>query len=142
VAKNGVFPPPEVLNLVQWIDQKCYRIDPPIPLGIPLVLDHLNPVLRELGAPPEYVRVMEPLQLCVPVAKNGVFPPEDVLPLVQWIDQKCYRIFPPIPLNIPLQLDHLNPVLVEMGLPSEQVLLQEPEKLCVPVAKNEVFPPE
>jgi len=44
-------------------------------LDIPLHLDHLNPVFRQLQVPPEDVIVREPQQLGVPVAKNGLFPP-------------------------------------------------------------------
>jgi hypothetical protein len=142
VAKEGVIPPDDVLPVIEQIDQRCYRIEPRIPLDLPLHLDHLNPVLQDLGVPPEDVIVREPLQLCVPVAKNGQFPPGEIRRLVQFIDQKCYRIEPQEPLDLPLHLDHLNPVFRQLGVPPEDVVLREPQKLCVPVAKNQQFPPD
>src|SRR5262249_13750017 len=134
VAKNGDFPPPEVLSTVQFIDQKCYNIVGG-PLGLGLHLDHLNPVLQALGAPPEDVILQQPQQLCVPVAKNGRFPPPEVLSIIRSIDQKCYNI-EGNSLNLPLHLDHLNPVLQELGAPPEDVTVGFPQQLCVPVRKG------
>jgi hypothetical protein len=81
-----------------------------------------------------------PIQLCVPVAKNQQFPPADIRQIVQFADVLCYRIQGP-PLNMQLTLDHLNPVLRNMNLPAENVFVADTRKLCVPVAKNGVFPP-
>ncbi len=134
VAKDGNFPPPEVLETVQFIDQKCYNIVGD-PLGLRLHLDHLNPVLQALGAPPEDVSLEQAQQLCVPVAKNGRFPRPDVLSVVQNIDQKCYSISGDS-LNLALRLDHLNPVLQDLGAPPEDVTLRFPQQLCVPVRKG------
>ncbi len=139
-------------GLVQFIDLKCYRITGPDgaplpPLNVDLQLDHLNPVLRQLSLPPEQVTLLEPFQLCVPVAKNGEIPPPVVLDFVRFIDLKCYNVvdattgLPGDPLNLDLVLDHLNPVLRRLGAPPEPVTLFEPQKLCVPVAKNGILPP-
>ena len=75
-------PPPPVTPTVEQIDLKCYAITnsdgfPLPPLGLPLVLSHLNPVLRQIpGVPPEeQVVVQEPQQLCVPVQKSLPPPP-------------------------------------------------------------------
>jgi hypothetical protein len=38
-------------------------------------------------------------------------------------------------------LNHLNPVLRNMNLPAENVIVGGTTKLCVPVAKNGFFPP-
>src|SRR5215813_4400153 len=71
-------------SLIESIDLKCYRIESDIQdLNLPLVLDHLNPVLKQLGAPPEHVIVHEPQQLCVPVMKNGRIPPPPVFDFVR-----------------------------------------------------------
>lgn len=52
----------------------CYNLDA-LPLDKALKLSHLNPVLKAMGLPPEDVKVTDSTKLCVPVAKNGLFPP-------------------------------------------------------------------
>lgn len=143
VAKNGVMPPPQVLRFIQFLDLKCYGIQSDITsLDLPLVLDHLNPVLVQMGAPEENVIVRDPQQLCVPVAKNGMIPPPDVLPIIQFVDLKKYAIESDVTsLDIPLRLDHLNPVFRQFQVPPEFVIVREPQQLGVPVAKNSLFPP-
>jgi hypothetical protein len=91
----------------------------------------------------EDVMVQDAQQLCVPVAKNGQFPPFDINFVDSRIDLKCYGITDPdglgLPsLGIPLTLTHLNPVLQQMsGVPLEEsVFVREPQQLCVPVAKS------
>jgi hypothetical protein len=140
VAKDNVFPPPDVLRLVQWLDVKCYRIDSDRHLGgEPIWLTHLNPLLA--GGPAEltYFEGPAPHQLCVPVAKNGNYPPPDVRPIIEYSDVLCYRLRGD-PLNRPITLTHLNPVLA--GIPPETVRVTDTEKLCVPVAKEGRFPPD
>ncbi|MBI1745661.1 MAG: hypothetical protein HYR55_03635 [Acidobacteria bacterium] len=140
VAKDGQIPPPAALNLVQWIDLKAYGIigPPPSPDEI-ISLKHLNPVLQRRQWPDERVVVGEATQLMVPVAKNGRMPTDDVLLLASFIDLKCHRIIDR-PINQPLRLTHLNPVLREMQAPDETVMVMEPVQLCVPVVKDGVFP--
>jgi len=46
------------------------------------------------------------------------------------------------PLNRQLTLTHLNPVLRSMGLQTEDVYVTDSHRICVPVAKNGLFPPE
>jgi hypothetical protein len=132
-----------VIQFVSFIDQKCYNITGE-PLNLPLVLSHLNPLLREL--PRESVLAADAQQLCVPVTKNQMPPPPPVAPVVSDLDLKCYAItnsdgFPLPPLGLPLVLTHLNPVLQQMTeVPQEeQVVVQEPQQLCVPVRK--LLPP-
>lgn len=134
VAKNDLFPPPEVLRFIEFVDLACYRIEGE-PVDFPLRLDHLNPVLAE-QFPPREVVMLFPVQLCVPVMKNGVEPPEEVRQLVSFIDLKCYLEEPPEPLNLDLQLTHLNPVLVDR-LPPHPAFVHENRELCVPVQKND-----
>src|SRR5260370_34066866 len=86
--------PPSVLP---FIDLKCYGItnqdgSPLPPVLFPLFVEHLNPLFLQLGVPPERVLMLDPFQLCVPVAKNGVNPPDDALKFIQYIDLKCYNI--------------------------------------------------
>lgn len=137
-------------SVIPFLDLKCYGITDPNgnplpPLGFQLHLDHLNPLFQQLQVPSEDVVVLDPFQLCVPVAKNGVTPPPDALQYIQWIDLKCYHFqTDPTPLNLPLLLTHLNPVLQQ--LPQEAVVVEDPQKVCVPVAKSlsdgtPVFPP-
>ncbi len=133
-------PPPS--RFVPQLDLKCYKIDDSIPaVNIPLQLTHLNPVLREMGLPPEQVVVREPQELCVPVAKNNQIPDPTVLPFIQWVDLACYGLETPAVPSLPLTLTHLNPVLRGMGLPDELVKLTTPRQLCLPVIKNNGVPP-
>ncbi|HEX6354985.1 hypothetical protein [Actinophytocola sp.] len=137
VAKNGVIPPAEVLEYVKYIDLACYRIGGPT-LEIPLVLEHLNPVLSHL--PRREVRLMEPQQLCLPVIKNDSVPPSGPLRVLMSIDLVCYREVPQVPMNATLKLTQLNPVLSH--LPSTEVGVRENRQLCVPVRKNNQNIPE
>jgi hypothetical protein len=58
------------------------------------------------------------------------------------LDERCYQILPPQPpLNLQLALSFLDPVLVKKGLHPDAVVLQEPQKLCVPIEKNNTPPP-
>ncbi|HYO15350.1 MAG TPA: hypothetical protein VE685_19300 [Thermoanaerobaculia bacterium] len=140
VAKNLNVPPPAVLELVQWLDVKCYRVESHQVVNGPIRLTHLNPLFANL--PPEFTEFLQaqPTQLCVPVAKNGKFPPHHVYNHVAYSDVLCYNLRG-LPLNRDLRLDHLNPVLREMGLPPEFVFVGDAEELCVPVAKEDFFPP-
>jgi hypothetical protein len=141
VYKNNAVPPAAVRKLVAWLDLKCYRVEAhQIPVG-PIQLTHLNPLFAAI--PPEQVKFSEvpPNQLCVPVMKNQQPPPPAVRPIVAYSDVLCYDITGN-PLNQQLQLTHLNPVLINMGLPPENVLVKDTHKLCVPVAKNGFFPPD
>jgi hypothetical protein len=135
------FPSDEVLKIIQWMDVKCYEVTSDQIARGSVRLTHLNPLLRNL--PPDGVRFEEvsPAQLCVPVAKNKQFPSHEAYRLVAFSDVLCYKVRGRA-LNTELWLDHLNPVLREMGLPSERVKVSETEELCVPVAKEDFFPPE
>lgn len=131
VAKNDRIPPPGVLEFVRFVDLSCYRTTGPT-AGMPLVLSHLNPLLT--GLPRKQVKLLAPEQVCLPVIKNDVLPPAEVLRLVRYIDLACYRTDPPVPLNIGLKLTQLNPVLGQV--PPASVGVRENRQLCVPVRKN------
>ena len=133
-------PLPTPAEFVRFLDVRCYRIPDQPPLGLPLVLDHLNPVFREYGAPPEDVVLREPQELCVPVRKESQIIPDSVLPFLQYADLKCYGIDGP-PLDLPLKIDQLNPEIAARFGPTTDVIVREPQQLCVPVAKNGQFPP-
>jgi hypothetical protein len=141
VRKNNSVLPAEVAKLIRWLDVKCYRIETAqVPNGQQITLTHLNPLITQ---PAEVVKFLNtaPTQLCMPVKKNLAAPPAEVLPIIQNSDVLCYRIDGQ-PLNQAFNLTHLNPVLVNMGLPPENnVLVGASDKLCVPVAKNGFFPP-
>lgn len=138
VAATAQLPP--VATFVQYLDVRCYKIPDQPPLNLPLQLDHLNPLFVEKGFPAEHVTVQEPQQLCVPVAKNGNYPPADTLPFIRYVDWKCYGIDGPS-LDYQLHLDHLNPVIRQMFGPGDDVWVREPQQLCVPVMKNNAAPP-
>jgi hypothetical protein len=121
-------------RFVDNLDERCYSITDPAP-GLTLRLDHLNPLFIQMHLPFEMVTLQSPQQLCVPVKKNNIAPPPDTLPFIQLIDWKCYGISGS-PLNIPLTLTQLNPVISGLFGPTVGVTVQEPQLLCVPVAKN------
>lgn len=76
VLKKGDEIPADVLNTVQWIDQEKFDVvaGPGTgPAAIELKLTHLNPVLA--GLPNEPAVISGPVQLGLPVAKNGKIPP-------------------------------------------------------------------
>lgn len=61
---------------------------------------------------------------------------------VSQLDLKCYKMSSSSTgLGLKLQLTHLNPVLIELGMPVETVVVGGAEQLCVPVAKEGVIPP-
>lgn len=139
VMKNNAVPPPAVRQLVQWLDVKCYRVEPAFDTAGPITLTHLNPLFAAtVGEPADITG--PPNQLCVPVAKNRTYPPDTVRNHIAYSDVLCYPL-KGLPLNRQLQLRHLNPVLNRLGLPMEDVWVSESEELCVPVAKNGMFPP-
>jgi hypothetical protein len=131
VAKNNVLPPPEVLAFIKFVDLSCYKIAG-ANINRTLSLRHLNPQLGPL--PVRTVVLTVPQQLCVPVVKNGLYPPHEVYNLVSHIDLKCYLEQPPAPMNRVLGLTHLNPVLG--NLPTHQVQVTYNRQLCVPVQKS------
>jgi len=142
VAKNGVIPPPGILDYVRWVDLSCYRIEGRA-VNFPLTLSQLNPVVQRLGIQDAPVTMLSPEQLCVPVAKNGVLPPPEILSVVRHIDLACYALrvlgIPGRPF--PLTLGHLNPVLADR--PKVDVKVGNARQLCVPVAKSgDKIPPE
>lgn len=140
VAKNNLVPPLEIRRLISQLDVKCYRVESDQIAGGDVNLTHLNPLFNNTAA--ENVKFVQqaPRQLCVPVAKNLQFPPAEIRQIVQFADVLCYDILG-APLNMQLVLNHLNPVLRNMGLPAENVPVTDSTKLCVPVAKDGQFPP-
>jgi len=138
VIKNGVMPPPEVRQLVSYIDLKCYLEQPQASLNLPLNLRHLNPVLTSLAA--HDVRVTLNRQLCVPVQKNNQPIPPAVLNIVRWLDLEMFdTVTPALTVPVNLTITHLNPLLA--NLPSESVTIQQATQLGLPMAKNNVIPP-
>lgn len=140
VAKNDQIPPPDVRRLIQFLDIKCYRIEAPPIDTRSIALTHLNPLFSGTPTEKAWIYGPAPTQLCVPVAKNQMIPPPDVNQIIRFSDVLCYNLRG-LPLDKQLKLTHLNPVLRNMGLPPEDVKVTESTKLCVPVAKNGLFPP-
>ena len=141
VRKNNQNIPAAVLQLIQWLDIKCYRFEPKVfPVG-QIQLHHLNPLYA--GIAPQMVQFLtapQP-QLCVPVMKNLQKPtPDAVLNIIQYADVLCQPV-QGAAINQAVTLRHLNPVLSAMGLPVENVVVGGTTELCVPVAKNGFFPP-
>jgi hypothetical protein len=141
VMKNGVPPPSTAIAALRHVDLACYRVDAaPLPTPVTLQLRHLNPVFANL--PLHYVALAGPSQLCVPVAKNGVAPPPDVIDLVRYLDLECYRVDPLTAHPVfGAVLQQLNPQLT--GIPAHNMALGTANRqLCVPVRKNnQVIPP-
>jgi hypothetical protein len=127
-------------RFVDNLDVRCYQIANQPALNVALRLDHLNPLFVSMGLAPENVVLGAPQQLCVPVEKNGVVPPSDTLPFIQYVDWKCYGISGPS-LNLPLTLTQLNPVISGLFGSTVGVTVGAPQQLCVPVVKNNANPP-
>lgn len=134
VAKNGVPPTPAALPFVRHVDLACYRVDAAaLPSPVTLALRHLNPVLANL--PGHNVVMVQPAQLCVPVAKNNVMPPAEVLALIRFIDLECYHVDPIGHPPFTVKLSQLNPQLA--NIPAHNMsLVPAQRQLCVPVRKN------
>ncbi|MEV0379467.1 hypothetical protein [Nonomuraea sp. NPDC050643] len=139
VAKNGVIPPPNVLDYLRFVDLSCYRVTGPA-INLTLGLRHLNPVLQNV---PGFSAVLNvPEHLCVPVAKNGVVPAPDILRVISHIDLLCYAHRPNPAINVPLTLNQLNPVLINQ-IPTRDVRVTTARQLCVPVQKaGDEIPPD
>ncbi|MBP2707694.1 hypothetical protein JOL79_28320 [Microbispora sp. RL4-1S] len=131
VAKNTQVPPSPALDFIRYVDLSCYRISGAT-VNTGLVLSHLNPLFQNL--PRTEVVVNTPQQLCVPVIKNNVVPPQEILNLVSHIDLKCYGITPNAALNQKVSLRQLNPVLVP-SIPTHSAGILYARQLCVPVQK-------
>lgn len=141
VVKNNNNPPAFVHALVQHLDVKCYRIAANQTVSAAITMRHLNPLPFFAALPPEVSTVgPNPDRLCVPVRKNNAAIPAAILPYIQYADVLCYP-GTGNPLGVNLSLRHINPVLVAMGLPIENVFVTNHRRVCVPVAKNGVFPP-
>lgn len=140
-AAQSPAPWPPVDQVVSHIDQRCYTFPPQHPVGVPLTLSHLNPVLVAAGAKDHDVELQEAQDLCVPIQKDDEFIPPGVLKIVQWIDWECFGIKGD-PLDITLKIDHLNPVIKAKLGPRDEVIVREPQQLCVPVVKDGKIPPD
>lgn len=140
VRKNNSGPAPAALPFDSQIDLACYRIDAdPLPTPVSINLNHLNPVLANL--PTHNVVLHRPVQLCVPVAKNGILPPPAPLALAQFVDLECYETAPGMHPMFTVGLTQLNPQLTQIP-PHPMTLAVEPRQLCVPVRKNNQFIPQ
>ncbi|MGC5012418.1 hypothetical protein ACLQ2R_16765 [Streptosporangium sp. DT93] len=131
VAKNNQVPPSPALDFIRYVDLSCYKVSG-MTVNAGLVLSHLNPLFQTL--PRTQVTLNTPQQLCVPVIKNNVLPPAEILSLVRHIDLKCYGITPNNPLNQQVSLRQLNPVLVGK-IPTHGAQVLNARQLCVPVMK-------
>lgn len=139
VRKNNAWPAQPALPFIRHIDFACYRVEAePFPSPIAINLTHLNPVLANL--PQHTVYLERPAQLCLPVAKNGKLPPDDVLALVRFIDLECYQTDPQPHPQFTVGLTQLNPQL-DFIPPHTMMLDWQPRQLCVPVRKNAQFIP-
>jgi hypothetical protein len=140
VRKNNGGPVPAALPFDSQIDLACYRIDAdPLPTPVSINLNHLNPVLANL--PTHNVVLQRPVQLCVPVAKNGILPQPAPLALAQFVDLECYETAPGMHPMFTVGLTQLNPQLTQIP-PHPMTLAVEPRQLCVPVRKNNQFIPQ
>jgi hypothetical protein len=147
VKKNNVNPPAAVHAIVRHFDFACYELQEPTQdVQFPLSLSHLNPVIQNMNLPNRAVRMRTAKQLCVPIGKNAQPVPEPALSFISWLDFLKYDLTPfnqaAVPAYqqpIPLVLTHLNPLFA--NAPSFATVLQAPLKLLVPVAKNNVLPP-
>ncbi|HET7540373.1 MAG TPA: hypothetical protein VFK05_10900 [Polyangiaceae bacterium] len=135
VAKNNQIPSEPARSVIRGIDLACYKADA-APVNVPVLASHLNPVFANL--PPEFVHLVQLQQVCVPVAKNGVIPPEPMLSVIRHMDFGCYGLEQPTSdANTNVLLSHLNPVLIQQGLPPHAVHMERARQMCVPIGKNQ-----
>jgi hypothetical protein len=137
VRKNDAKLPLNAKQFIEQVDLACYRVeaDPLVP-EIDINLTHLNSVLADdLKLPQHSVFLQRPAQLCLPVAKNGKQPKQEILKLVQYIDLECYDTRPIEPQTFSVMLTQLNPQLTGI-LPHTMNLDSQPRQLCVPVRKG------
>ncbi len=136
-AQAQVLPLPSPAAYVSNLDLECYRPgNTTPPLVNSLTINHLNPVLRELGIDRQKITVGALQEVCVPVTKNEKVPPALPLRYLSYTDLACYRAQSQQQINVPLNLTHLNPVLRDMGIGDAQVVTGSLEQLCTPVEKR------
>lgn len=133
VMKNNVPPQDIALQFIRHVDLACYRIEAPQLAPVTINLRHLNPVLANL--PGHAVTMLQPQQLCVPVGKNGVVPPQEVLDVVRFIDLECYATQTGNHPVFGVNLTQLNPQLANIP-PHGMTLVPAPRQMCVPMRKN------
>jgi hypothetical protein len=140
VGKNGVAPPPDVIDLVRYIDLECYRADPiTTHPTFSVMLQQLNPQLTGI---PGHVMTLGPTnrQLCVPVRKNSQVIPAASLDIIKWIDLEKFQASPAVSIAPKyVVLDHLNPLFATLS--RVPVTLQTANALMAPVSKNGQTPP-
>jgi hypothetical protein len=139
VGKNGVQPPPAVLNLVRHIDLECYSTYAQYHPSFGVTVRQLNPQLTDV-IPHGLPLTTGQRQMCVPVRKNQQQIPPNLLNIIRWVDLEKFTVAPfaYIPPR-PLVLNHQNPLFV--NYPPVRVLLQQSRALMVPVSKNGATPP-
>lgn len=129
--------PDHVERLIEHVDVACYRLaEDTQDANLPLVLSHLNPIVKNLDLDDRVTNLRRARQLCLPVSKDDQQIPPDVLHVVQWVDFLRYFLDPVPPVSIGLQLRHLNPLYDD--LPWFNVTLSTPPnlQLMVPIAKS------
>jgi len=139
VSKNGNNPSPDVQALVNFVDVECFAVTSSQQIaGKMITLNHLNPLWT--GRAPETLTfpVPGPVQICVPVAKNGQMPGVDVIKYVEYSDVLCYPILG-INLDAIVTLTQLDPQLQSVKAGTFSV--GGSRLLCVPVEKNHDLPP-
>ena len=140
-AQDAQLPMPS--SFVSQLDLACHKATGAGTPARSVTLNHLNPVLQELGFGAQLAQLAELQQLCVPVAKNNQLPSADVYRYIQYTDLACYRAYTMLPTpSVTLKLSQLNPVIRRMGLPDHEVKLSSLEQVCVPVAKRGAEPPD
>jgi hypothetical protein len=144
VRKNAAQFPPSIKTIVSYVDQACYKLEDPTPSADqPLVLTHLNPVIRAFGFDDRSVIMRRARTMCVPIAKNNEVVPPQVEALVRWADFLKYSVDlvqGTVPV-FPLTLTHLNPLFAALP-PFPATVYNDPIHLMVPVAKNDHVPPK
>ena len=131
VARRGV--PEAARSVVPPADLACYRIDAaPLPGPTALAVQHGDPALALL--PGHGATLTRPVELCLPVTRDGAAPPPDVRRLVQFIALECYAVDPGPHAALDLGLTALDP---RAGVADHALALgADRRELCVPVAKN------
>jgi hypothetical protein len=134
VDRRGVSRPAGVAAVVPSVDLACYRIDAaPLPEPATLVVAHQDPMLALL--PGHAATLVQPVALCLPVARDGVALRPDERRLVQSIALECYTVAPGSHPAFGVGLTARDPRLA--GAADRQLAIgAERGPICAPVAKN------
>lgn len=114
---------PAASPIIESIDLACYRIDAaPLPQRTGVRLEHADPVIATL--PGHAATLVQPVELCLAVARAGAAPHPDVRRLVQFVALECYAVEP------------AAHAAFEVGAAPRVAVAPARGRVCLPVART------